>query len=35
MQMSAELEDSQQVGETPVGGRRIVYVKGVSSPGRG
>ena len=27
MQMSAELEDSQQVGETPVGGRRIVYVK--------
>jgi len=27
MQMSAELEDSQQLGETPVGGRRIVYVK--------
>jgi len=27
MQMSAELEDSQQVGETPVGVRRIVYVK--------
>ena len=28
MQMSTELEDSQQIGETPVGGRRIVYVKG-------
>ena len=27
MQMSAELEDSQQLGETPVGGRRIVYVR--------
>ena len=28
MQMSTELDDSQQLGETPVGGRRIVYVKG-------
>lgn len=27
MQMSADLEESQQVGDTPVGGRRIVYVK--------
>lgn len=27
MQMSAELEDSQMLGETPLGGRRIVYVR--------
>lgn len=27
MQMSAELEDSQLLGDTPIGGRRIVYVK--------
>jgi hypothetical protein len=27
MQMSAELEDSQLLGDTPLGGRRIVYVK--------
>ena len=27
MQMSAELEESQMHGETPLGGRRIVYVK--------
>lgn len=27
MQMTAELEESQQLGDTPAGGRRIVYVK--------
>jgi Protein of unknown function (DUF3237) len=35
MQMSAELEDSQQLGESPVGGRRIVYVKGGQFAGAG
>ena len=28
MQMSAELEDPQPIGETPAGTRRILYVKG-------
>ena len=27
MQMSTELDDSQQIGDTPAGGRRIVHVK--------
>ena len=35
MQMSAELENPHQLGETPAGGRRIVYVKGGEFSGPG
>ncbi len=33
MQLSIELEAAQSVGDTPMGGRRIVYVKGGSFTG--
>jgi Protein of unknown function (DUF3237) len=33
MQLRAELEEPQTVGDTPVGGRRIFYVKGGSFTG--
>ena len=35
MELSAELEDSQMLGETPLGGRRIVYVKAGDFTGPG
>jgi len=35
MQMSAELEEPQAIGDTPFGGRRIVYVKGGEFSGPG
>jgi hypothetical protein len=35
VELSAELEDSQMLGETPLGGRRIVYVKGGNFAGPG
>jgi hypothetical protein len=35
MQLSAELEEPQAIGDTPFGGRRIVYVKGGEFSGPG
>jgi len=35
MQISAELEDPQPIGETPLGDRQIVYVKGGEFSGPG